>query len=490
LRAFARGLKCKLGPKCTSRFPVMSDFFSTLKRLPRLAWALLLFLPLILWMLASFKPMIHDDVGFVLFAMMNGRHFYLAHGRYSNVLNQIFPLLLTWGHASPRLIAYFFLLNLGLFYTAVACVCVAVSRSSFALCVLGLLVYAGLQEVLYWPISDFALGYGALAPVAAFLLDPDGTSRDRRVWQSACCLLCLGIALFFHPGVALGVAGLLVLSLLEVRRFDWRHGITLVILLGYGVYKLGTADGYETTHMSIGGWSDGRPSKPELIFTQLLPLYCPLVIFALYALYCSMAIKSAARWIILASYFGAISYFLFFYLPSNVYIYAGLYRSNLLIPSTFFLVVGGCYALFKVKSRVNPRVPILLTGVVSFLIGTIALFPHYQTQYEQTQKLVAEARKHKVPLAYLNTGPTFVDYHYGWGISVDTLLWSLMDGQGEPVSIVQESTLQDLYGPNYREEHEHFAAGFCVRPISFTTMNHDYFSFTPGPYAPLPKLDP
>lgn len=442
-------------------------------------------------MVSNLKLLLHDDVTYLLFCVINDRHFCMPHNRYPDALTQILPLLLTWAHASIRMLVSAFLVNLGLFYTAMGCLSVALTKSRFPLYVLGLLVYAGFLEIIYWPISDIALGYGALVPVAGFLLDPEGKRGPLRWWQAVIAMSCLLAAIFFHPSVVLGVLGLVALSILEARRFDWRHGLSLAMLPGYVIYKYWTLDSYEAGHLSTSAWNDNNHGNDlTILMTQVLPLYLPLLIFSLYALGRTMKSKGSALGITLVSYAGAILYVLCFYLPAHSYSYVGLIRCNLMIPATFFLALGGCYGLFRQMPGGRPWLPCFLAGTAAFLIATIQLSSHYREVNDLTMQIVAKARAEHVTLAYINTGPTFTNYRLGWSISLDTMLWSMLEGPGDKVSVVEEATLNSRFGPGYLKEHEHFCGGLFFRVAKFQDMNLDYFSFEPTAYRPISMPGP
>jgi hypothetical protein len=173
------------------------------------------------------------------------------------------------------------------------------------------------------------------------------------------------------------------------------------------------------------------------------------------------------------------------FLRVDTYIQSSYYRSHLMIPAAFFVIVAAVYALFQEKASPVARyiAPGLVAGVA--FAATVSSFNgQYASNHQRVLAVIEQARAQGVQLGYIPMRPGWINPGISYAIGPETLLRSALDGKGA-ASLVYEDALQTLLGEGFAQRSDMLIETIWTPAIPLAHVNRTYFAVESGPYRPV-----
>ncbi len=407
----------------------------------RILVAIAVLLPLLLWNLLCWKPLMHNDTSEYLFKIANGEVFFLPHQRFSDALTQFIPLSLVRLGVDFSAVVLGYMANIAFFYMVIGGILFVDLRSEKHFLHLALLVYAGFALSLYWPIDEEAMGFALLVLVRGLSQKEPGSTL-----YAACGGLAALAACFFHPVVAVGVAGLFALSIVENRKLT-HAGFGLIGALAlYAFFKFLTIQGMEGDRVGVSASVVLNHASDLLrIAEKMAPLYVPLLGLCCYAYWRGGRGEGAP----VAGWLSAVMGVVITLLPlasELFYPNADWYRSHMLIPTMFFLSMATTEWLYW---KVMPGVGRWGPAVIAMVLAVAVMWSQgnsFRLSAAHHGEYIELARAQGVRLGYFNSENHTKIRGTSYANGVESLVRSAIDGPGKAVSYVDDCMLGTRLG--------------------------------------------
>jgi len=437
---------------------------------------------------------LYIDSAYYFFNLVNNGSFDIQHLRYSSFITQLLPLVFIKFGASLQLVMYMFSISFVLLFYGIWLIINFVLKSPYIGISLILVLILPVRENFFKPVTELhqALAWSLL--LLAWLNYNIKKDIKQKYFNWKIILLSFVLILlcyFSHPISLFTILFVLAWIIIDNNKWtDWQLYILILFTLVMFTYKLFIEEANQYEGERLSNAKDILRLLPEIStfyswrwfmnsFNKLF--FIPTILLIIYLLYASTRKQFSKAGLTLLSVFGFffISIIAFKNGDGNI-----MMEKNFM-PLSFFIIIPFSYEVLK-SDKINK---ITLISVVFFIVlfssyRIIRTGRTYVNRVNYIKQIVQTAQDNHVRKAIIQN--TKVDANIiqsNWGVPLETLLISSLDGPDNSVSVYIYNDSLRISNALITPDRFLFVSWYLNRNISI--LNEKYFILPSKEYSEL-----